>query len=231
MGFNQGKLRTAVQQAGRDGDQGALCIDLVQVCKEMGFGFTGQPITVSNIMVPDASFGDDPSNFSRISFHDCLFQRLEISASADPTLLPNFYECYVGTLDGRVSKGDLPQDNFDSKCVFDSFGDSSQNTAAILALPLSNGAKVLLTVLKKLYLQRGAGRKQSALFRGLDHRSRALVPDVLQLLAAEGLTVRSTVGEEPVWLPVRDQGVRVRRLVSSPLGSKDRLLNSANSLR
>ena len=133
-------------------------------------------------------------------------------------------------MDGSL-KGDLPQDNFDSKCVFDSFGDSSQNTAAILALPLSNGAKVLLTVLKKLYLQRGAGRKQSALFRGLDHRSRALVPDVLQLLAAEGLTVRSTVGEEPVWLPVRDQGVRVRRLVSSPLGSKDRLLNLANSLR
>ena len=231
MAFNQGKLRTAVQQAGRDGEQGALCMDLVQVSKEMGFGFTGQPITVRNIMVADASFGDDSLDFSRISFHDCLFQRLEISGSADASLLPHFYECYVGTLDGRVSKGDLPPNIFDSKCVFDSFGDSSQNTAAILALPLSNGAKVLLTVLKKLYLQPGAGRKQSALFRGLDHRSRALVPDVLQLLVAEGLTVRSTVGEEPVWLPIRDEGVRVRRLVSSPIGSNDRLLSAANSLR
>lgn len=230
VGFNTGKLRTAVQQAGRDADQGALCMDLLQVCKEMGFGFTGQSITVKNIMVPDASFGDDSLDFSRVSFSECLFQRLEISTLAESTLLPHFSECYIGTLDGRVSKTDLPESIFDDKCVVDSFGDSSQNTAAILALPLSTGVKVLLTVLKKLYLQPGAGRKQSALFRGLDHRSRILVPDVLQLLVREKLTVRSAVGEEPVWLPVRDEGVRVRRLVSSPLESNDRLIHLANSM-
>ena len=230
MGFNTGKLRTAVQQAGKDADQGALCMDLIQVSKEMRFGFTGQPITIKNIMIPDASYGDDSLDFSRVSFSECLFQRLEVSASAESALLPNFSECYIGTLDGRVSNPDLPKDIFDDKCVFDSFGDSSQNTAAILALPLSTGTKVLLTVLKKLYLQPGAGRKQSALFRGLDHRSRSLVPDVLQLLVREGLTVRSTVGEEAVWLPIRDEGVRARRLVSSPLGSGDRLINLANSI-
>ena len=230
MGFNIGKLRTAIQQAGRYADQDALCMDLIQVSKEMRFGFTGNPITVKNIMIPDASYGDDSLDFSAVSFRECLFQRLEISASAESALLPHFSECYVGILDGRVSKNDLPENIFDDKCVFDSFGDSSQNTAAILALPLSTGTKVLLTVLKKLYLQPGAGRKQSALFRGLDHRSRILVPDVLQLLVREGLTVRSTVGEEAVWLPVRNEGVRVRRMVSSPLGSNDRLIHLANSI-
>ena len=229
-GFNAGKLRTAAQQASKDTDQGSLSMDLIQTSKEMGFGLAGQPITIRNIMVQDASFGDDALDFSKTSFHGCLFQRLEINASADVQFLPSFYECYIGSLDGRVSKADLPEDIFDSECVFDSFVDSSQNTAAILALPLSTGTKVLLTVLKKLYLQPGAGRKQSALFRGLDHRARTLVPDVLQLLVREGLTIRSTVGEEPVWLPVRDEGVRVRRLVSFPVGSKDKLLQLSNSI-
>ena len=230
LGFNEGKLRTALQQAGRDDEQGELCLDLIQIGKEMGFGFSGQPFAVINVLVKDASFGDSASDYSSISFRDCLFQRLEIDVSAELVQLPNFYSCYIGTLDGRVSQTDLPEGIFDKNCVFDSFGESSQNTAAILALPLSTGAKVLLTVLKKLYLQPGAGRKQSALFRGLDHRARALVPDVLDLLVREGLTIKSTVGEEPVWLPTRSESVRVRRLVSSPLGSKDRLIQKANSI-
>ena len=229
-GANQGKLRTAIQQAGRDGDQGALCMDLLQVSREMEFGYTGQALAVRNILVPDASYGDDALDFSKVSFHDCWFRRLEVSASAASELLPRFYECYVGTLDGRVSSNDLPEGIFDRASIIDSFGEGSHNTAAILALPLSTGEKVLLTVLKKLYLQPGAGRKQSALFRGLDHRARPLVPEVLDLLAKEGLTTRSSAGVEPIWLPMRSETVRVRRLVSSPLGSDDRLIQLARSI-
>ncbi len=143
---------------------------------------------------------------------------------------PTTWQTTLGQLGIELGALQCHQHAFDRNCVFDSFGESSQNTAAILALPLSTGAKVLLTVLKKLYLQPGAGRKQSALFRGLDHRARTLVPDVLDLLAREGLTIRSTVGEEAVWLPTRSESVRVRRLVSSPVGSNDRLIQKANSI-
>ena len=228
--FNEGKLRTALQQACRHDEQGELCLDLIQINKELGYGISGQPFSVRNVLIKDASFGDVPLDFSSISFRDCLFQRLEIDVTAEKSELPRFYSCYVGTLDGRVSQMDLPEGIFDRNCVFDSFGESSQNTASILALPLSTGARVLLTVLKKLYLQPGAGRKQSALFRGLDHRARALVPDILDLLVREGLTIRSTMGEEAVWLPTRSESVRVRRLVSSPVGSNDRLIQNANSI-
>ena len=228
--FNEGKLRTALQQASKDDEQGELCLDLIQIMKEMGFGFSGQPFTVSDVLVKDASFGDVTLDFSPISFRDCLFQRLEIVVSADISQLPRFYSCYVGTLDGRISQTDLPNGVFDKNCAIDSFGESSENTAAILALPLSTGTKVLLTVLKKIYLQPGAGRRQSALFRGLDHRTQGLVPDVLDLLVKEGLAIRSSAGDEAVWLPARSESVRVRRLVSSPAGSNDPLIQKANSI-
>ena len=228
--FNEGKLRTALQQASSYVEPGELCLDLIQINKEMGFGFSGQPFSVRSVLVKDASFGDVPLDYSSVSFRDCLFQRLEMDISAETSQLPRFYSCYVSTIDGRVSQMDLPTGIFDKDCVFDSFGESSQNTAAILDLPLTMGMKVLLTVLKKLYLQPGAGRKQSALFRGLDHRARGLVPDILDLLIREGLTVRSTVGEEAVWLPTRSESVRVRRLVSSPMVSKDCLIQKADAI-
>jgi hypothetical protein len=59
----------------------------------------------------------------------------------------------------------------------------------------------LLTVLKKLDLQRGSARKENALFRGLDHHSCRLVPEVLNLLQHEGLALlyRRTGVEMPIW--------------------------------
>ena len=228
--FNEGKLRTALQQASKEYEYNVLRMDLLQVSREMGLGVPNLPINISGTVVRDAAFGEAELDYSLVSFRDCLFQRLEIDAFSDDTTLPKFYECYVGVLDGRVSLSDLPKDVFDKDCVFDSFGESSQNTAAILKLPLSMGPKVLLTILKKLYLQPGAGRRQSALFRGLDNRARVLVPEVLELLVKEGLTVKSTVGEEAVWLPIRSESARVRRLLSSPMGSNDILLQQADSI-
>ena len=171
-------------------------MDLIQICKDMQFSYSQQnnSTIIENIVIPDASFADDSLDYSAVLFRDCLFQRLEINTTGEDQLLPRLHECYIGILDGRVSKQDLPKQIFDKACIIDSFGDSSQNTAAILSLPLPTGARVLLTILKKLYLQPGAGRKESALFRGLDHRSRILVPEILQLLVREKLTFRSTVG-------------------------------------
>ena len=227
-GFNEGKLRTALQISARNHDHGMLSMDLVQINKELEFGFSGGSLTVRNAIAGDALFGDSVLDFSGISFRDCLFQGLELAVDADATLLPKFYSCYIGTLDGRVSRLDLPQGVFDKECVFDSFSSGAQNTAAILELPLSTGTKVLLTVLKKLYLQPGSGRRESALFRGLDHRARVLVPEILDLLVREGLTIKSTAAEEPVWLPARSQTVRVLRLVSSPVESDDPIVTKAN---
>lgn len=99
-GFNEGKLRTVLQQASRDEEQGALCMDLLQISKEMGFGFSGLLLSIRGTMVQDASFGDRSADFGSVSLRDCLFQRLEIDVEAEIANLPKFYGCYVGILDG-----------------------------------------------------------------------------------------------------------------------------------
>lgn len=222
--YNPAKIATAAQYVSQAKDYSVLCADIIQVTQEMGYGYKGEPIYIKDTLLSEASFGDEGEDFSGINYQNCLFQRLEMAAEANADQLPHFFGCYFGLIEGRVSKSDLPPGVFDDHCTFDGFGDSAATTAGIMSLSLPLGVRVLLTILKKLYLQPGSGRKESALFRGLDYRARPLVHDVLQLLRREQLAVRSTVGEDVVWLPARSEGMRIRRLVSAPMTSGDPLL-------
>lgn len=56
-----------------------------------------------------------------------------------------------------------------------------------MSLEIDEGVRVLLTVLKKVHLQKGSGRQKAALFRGLDQRFRALVDPIIEICLQEGL--------------------------------------------
>ena len=90
------------------------------------------------------------------------------------------------------------------------------------------GVRVLLTTLKKLYLQSGSGRKNSALFRGLDQRGRALVPEIIQLLKSEGLIIKA--GDDEIWIPTRSESLRVKQIMAAPFASRDALIIKASKL-
>ena len=72
---------------------------------------------------------------------------------------------------------------------------------ASLALSLPLGTRELLTILRKLYARRGSGRRESALYRGLDPRAQQLVEDVLRSLRREGFAIKSKQAEQAIWLP------------------------------
>ncbi|MEV6054266.1 hypothetical protein [Streptomyces sp. NPDC052107] len=95
----------------------------------------------------------------------------------------------------------------------------------ILALKTTPMNKVLLTILKKVYAQRGTGRKESALFRGLDAKHRELVPDAVQRLAGAGLITSARSGGTRIYLPVRGMAGRVRRILQVPQSSADSILD------
>jgi hypothetical protein len=186
-------------------------------------------VFVNDVLISDTAFGDTGQDFSGVTYTGCLFQRLDLPPEAEVANLPKFRDCFFSVIEGRTSLADLPAGVFDDKCVVDTFGDSATSTAAIMELPLAMGARVALTILKKLYLQAGSGRRESALSRGLDHRARPLVQEVLQLLRKEGLTVRSATGDEVVWLPIRSEAVRVRKLIAAP-STEDLVLAEAGRL-
>jgi hypothetical protein len=115
-------------------------------------------------------------------------------------------------------------------CVIDSFTSGAGTTNDVLDLHLPLGVRVMITVLKKLFERRGRGRKENALYRGLDHRARRLVPEVLQLLKANAVAFPCRRGVETIWLPDRSAQARAGRIISSPSSKDDSLVIAAGKL-
>ncbi len=226
----QAQLSTAIHHALIQNNFNILGSDLVQVLQEIHMNYSAGNVTISDIHLEDLSYGEDSPDNSNITYNECIIQRLEISPSIDMDKIPAFKECYIISICGLVSKSDLPENKFGDKNTIDDFADNTLTTNAILNIAQPLGVKVLLTILKKLYLQSGSGRQNSALIRGLDQRGRALVPDIIQLLKSEGLVTKVPVNDDVIWLPIRSASLRVKQIIAAPTISTDPLIAKASRL-
>lgn len=219
----------ALKRAEKTGRSPVLLSDLVRVAIQREWP-VDEDVYINGVVVPTLSLQNHGVSYRHVNFQDCYFKRLEIETDVTSNTAPRFVRCYFAEIDGRVSQADLPSDVFDPECLFDSFPTAAETTDAILNLDLPLGTKVLLSILKKLYKQRGSGRKESALIRGLDHHGRRLVPDILRLLESESLAIQYKRGTLLIWLPVRDAMARVGRIIASPTGYNDPIVNKCATL-
>lgn len=225
-----GKLLTAIRRAAQVTDGGVLTADLVHAAISRADAIN-EAVYVKRVFLQEFELTADIGDVSHLEFQDCYFARIGLDVDLPVERLPGFRRCFFSEVEGRVSERDLPRGVFDADCIFDSFTEAAETTDAILNLDLALGVKVLLTVLKKLYLQRGSGRRESALYRGLDHKSRRLVPDVIRLLQTEGVVTGYSRKGAAIWLPDRTQMVRIGRIIASPNVSEDALLRKATELQ
>jgi hypothetical protein len=189
-------------------------------------------IQLKDIYVPSLELPQEMKDCSHVHFRNCYFSKIAIDADANANLLPRFYECYCDELEGRSSLHDLPSDVFDDKCHFDKFSDSPDTTDAIGDMDLPLGMRVLLTILRKIYLQSGSGRKENALNRGLDHHGRRLVNPILRLLQGEGIVSPYRRGglSMTIWIPDRTNYARVARIITAPRTCNDPLIEKVANL-
>jgi len=137
-----------------------------------------------------------------------------------------FEGCVVSKVAGVPSEGGLPSQLF-STCEFGDFDNASTN-AAILKLDVPPGLKALMTVLRKLYLQAGGGRKMSALKRGVPGGGPVYlaIDEVVAMLQDEQLV--ATSGD--VVHPVRKHSARVRKILEAGGLSDDSLVQRAKAI-
>jgi hypothetical protein len=119
-------------------------------------------------------------------------------------------------VNGVANRQSLPKSLVTEDCEIRSYEEIATNSAVVRS-DLPPGMKALLTVLRKLYLQPGAGRRLSALERGLPSNVRERVPKVLEHLLRGGLV--SALGQ--VVHPVRRQSSRALAILSAPMVSED----------
>jgi hypothetical protein len=227
----QGRLMPAISKAAETDGVALLTLDLIGVAVEFGIKLDDK-VQVRDLIIPSFNLHSGIGDCSNLTFQDCYFSRLEIDPDLPASKLPHFGQCYFVQVDGRSSRTDLPQDRFSDTCEFDKFSDAPETTAAIAAMDLPIGTRVMLTILKKIFVQSGSGRMESALVRGLDHNARRMVPSVLRLLQTERVIEPYRRGgvSTTIWVPDRTQRSRVAKIIESPHMCQDSLLRDAGQI-
>lgn len=225
------KISVAASHAMQNGWD-CVAADIVAFVTQFG-GSVEHSLSLSGVWMEGlslSSLADLDADLHRVEFVNSVLHEVDLEGELDRHRLPTFRNCSIGVIVGRTGERDLPDGCF-IDCDIEEFSDDTATTGQILALTgLSVPERVLLTVLKKLYVQRGSGRKQSALFRGLDERSRGYVEDVLSILSKENLAIPSRQGAVYVWLPNRSQTRRVLQVLEAPTSSKDPILAAAREV-
>lgn len=176
----------------------------------------------------------DSACLGKINLEDIIISDLEIrNSTIKEVVLPasinehkiKFYNCLITKISGVANQSALPLENF-SACDVGEYDDMSTNNA-VMKLSISPQLKALLSILRKLYKQAGAGRKITALSRGMPSAEVAqYINPILNLLEAHKfITIFNKVVH-----PVRKQASRVEVILNAPTFNNDLLVEDVKKL-
>lgn len=173
-------------------------------------------------------------NFSGLTFKDCWIREMTIGLSDDGLVsdrLPKFEDCIIENLYGLAQRGDIPKSNFlGSTFVENVFGIGITNAEILTSDEIPVPIAVLITILKKSFFQAGGGRQEAAFFRGLDHRAKSYVHDILRILEREGFIEKSGRAGPTVWLAQKDRLAEAKQMRDAPMSTNCEVLRSVRAL-
>ncbi len=172
----------------------------------------------------------DSIDFESVSLRNlhlksCSLKELTLGGSPPPDV--SITGCLIDRLVGAAEPRGLPA--WIRECDVGEF-DNVQTNEAILSLPLPLPVRVMLTILRKLYVQKGRGRKESAFYGGLDQQALRFVPPTLDILKTEAIAYPVTLRGETVWHGRRTERNRVIGILAAPGTARDPILIRARSL-
>lgn len=160
-------------------------------------------------------FDIEEVRINNLTLQDCVIDQVILGPIGANSSL-RFSDCLINKLSGVASEQGLPKGMF-INCSFESF-DNLSNTAAVMRSSLPPSLKALASVLRKLYLQAGGGRRLTAFKKGVPSGPvMDAIDDVLRILENENLiTINGTVAH-----PIRKQAARVLKILEAPNLSSD----------
>lgn len=190
--------------------------------------FTGESLFES-IEIDEIDLCQETWENLNIRFYSCLISRIILPPDGPIPNHVRFEECLIGTIDGRASEKDLPKINF-TNCEINDFSDSYSVNSSILNSELSIGIRVLVVTLKKVYSQSGISRLESALLRGLDHRARMIVPDVIEKLKKHEFLVESGRQGKTIFAGTRSKRKEALAIIESPATYQAQILDDCRKI-
>jgi hypothetical protein len=155
-----------------------------------------------------------------------LIERLVISGTQVNGV--SFVSCAFATIEGISSESGKPEWLRD--CKIDKFS-SVATTSRIRAAKLDPAQKVLVTILRKVFFQKGSGRKEEALTRGLGRLVKpSITSSVIRRLTTDDILSETEGDEGIVYVPNRAQTNRVGKMIAELTFSTDPIWQFVSSL-
>ena len=161
---------------------------------------------------------------ANMQLQECMINRLQYEAHGSDIKL---VRCQIIKVEGIANARALPE-MFDS-CEIGEFENRGTN-AAIVRSELPGPLKVLLVLTRKLFLQRGSGRVDSALFRGVDDSLQLYVIPVRDLLVSKGIVYSHVTGSRTIWHGNRTHRPQMLKILERPASSDDGLVRDVTEL-
>ena len=153
-----------------------------------------------------------------LTLDNCLIDRVRYDNDQSDV---RFQNCQILRVEGIADSRELPE-TF-AGCDIGEFDNRHTNTA-IIGSELPDSLKMLLVIIRKLFLQRGSGRAQSALHRGIGDSLQSYVSPVLNLLVSEGIVYSHPANRQIIWHGSRIHRSRMLKILEGPMTSDDSLI-------
>lgn len=230
LSLGEGQVTAAIEAAIRKGGRDVLTADLVSLMGSEDYAIP-RDILIQHVWILEMPFYLFDGDLGRVTLRNCVVGELEIPSGPNRKHLPRFESCEIATINGCSREAALPDHRF-IDCSIAEFEPEAKTTDALMELGIPVPVRVGLTILKKLFRQSGAGRREGSLYRGLDQEAQRFVPSVLDVLRRYDFVVPTKQGSNTVWLPTKlgGAGQRAQRLLDDPQGSKDPVLTPLRKL-
>lgn len=215
-GQSSGLVSAAITRRQRAGKYDAVLADLLTVVAAMpidGMKIQAQ-LLIAGVAFEELQITEHPV-YGGTTFQDCLIERLDMSGIDELSVVPHFQGCIVSYIEGLAGIPEWLKPNFASTEI-ERFSAAAQTTAGIMQLKIDRESRVALTVLKKVFSQRGSARKEGALSRGLAPTDRAIVPAVLAELVSKGWIRKEDSGSDVLYVGSKDRRKDALRALEAP---------------
>lgn len=234
QGTSAGHASAALKVAAENLNAAALGVDIICIMQRLGISAVDPDKHQKPIVIRDGYFSElefvPNVDLSMVVLKDCVIDNIYVDRRIGQITGPRLMSCLVEQAFGAVSRADLPAGIVDGETQIENFKADVDTANDIRRQPLPESVRVLLVTLRKLFVQPGRGRKESAFPRGLDEVERPYVEDILSLVARYDFAHPQRLGGPAVWIPNRAKLREAYEILRAPQESKHPLIVDAREL-
>lgn len=227
------KVSVALYQSSQHSRLAVTSADLISIMIDERNGYKGLPLSIQDVSF-EMIVVDPELDFSAITFTRCIVDTIELGRSPSLTDSPNtfrFHDCVIDRIEGAVSEHDVPNGLLTGSSSVETYAAFTATNDAVMKSALPEPVKVLLTILRKLFMQRGTGRQYSALRRGLPPGLLKYVDPITDQVKALGLAQDVYLDRKAILIPKRARSADALAIINGPNTSLHPLLEKVRGLK